>query len=90
MGNYSATAALLTAFDMQLDTEEPPLLPQQRYAARLFAPDDAPAISYRSKSRVKIGATLGRRWDILTASRQVEDPAGGLVCAIRWPLPPRE
>jgi hypothetical protein len=38
MGNYSATAALLTAFDMQLDTEEPPLLPQQGYAARLFAP----------------------------------------------------
>jgi len=27
MGNYAATAALLTAFDMQLDPEQPPLLP---------------------------------------------------------------
>ena len=27
MGNYAATAALLTAFDMQLDPDQPPLLP---------------------------------------------------------------
>jgi 4-carboxymuconolactone decarboxylase len=27
MGNYAATAALLTAFDMQLDADQPPLLP---------------------------------------------------------------
>ena len=27
MGNYAATAALLTAFDMQLDPGQPPLLP---------------------------------------------------------------
>ena len=27
MGNYAATAALLTAFDMQLDPNQPPLLP---------------------------------------------------------------
>ncbi len=32
MGNYAATAALLTAFDMQLDREQPPPLP------RLFFP----------------------------------------------------
>jgi 4-carboxymuconolactone decarboxylase len=30
MGNYAGTAALLTAFDMQLDTDQPPLLPQQQ------------------------------------------------------------
>jgi 4-carboxymuconolactone decarboxylase len=29
MGNYAGTAALLTAFDMQLDTDQPPLLSQQ-------------------------------------------------------------
>jgi hypothetical protein len=29
MGNYAGTAALLTAFDMQLDTAQPPLLPPQ-------------------------------------------------------------
>ncbi len=28
MGNYAATAALLTAFDMQLDPDQPPLLPK--------------------------------------------------------------
>ena len=28
MGNYAGTAALLTAFDMQLDPGQPPLLPQ--------------------------------------------------------------
>jgi 4-carboxymuconolactone decarboxylase len=27
MGNYAGTAALLTAFDMQLDPNQPPLLP---------------------------------------------------------------
>ena len=27
MGNYAATAAMLTAFDMQLDPDQPPLLP---------------------------------------------------------------
>ena len=27
MGNYAGTAALLTAFDMQLDTDQPPLWP---------------------------------------------------------------
>jgi 4-carboxymuconolactone decarboxylase len=27
MGNYAATAALLTVFDMQLDPDQPPLLP---------------------------------------------------------------
>jgi 4-carboxymuconolactone decarboxylase len=27
MGNYAGTAALLTAFDMQLDPGQPPLLP---------------------------------------------------------------
>lgn len=27
MGNYAATAALLTAFDMRLDPDQPPLLP---------------------------------------------------------------
>ena len=27
MGNYAGTAALLTAFDMQLDTDQPPFLP---------------------------------------------------------------
>ena len=27
MGNYAATAAMLTAFDMQLDPDRPPLLP---------------------------------------------------------------
>jgi 4-carboxymuconolactone decarboxylase len=27
MGNYAGTAALLTAFDMQLDLDQPPLLP---------------------------------------------------------------
>ena len=27
MGNYAGTAALLTAFDMQLDPSQPPLLP---------------------------------------------------------------
>ena len=30
MGNYAATAALLTAFDMQLDADQPPPLPVQR------------------------------------------------------------
>jgi 4-carboxymuconolactone decarboxylase len=29
MGNYAATAALLTAFDMQLDADQPPPLPVQ-------------------------------------------------------------
>jgi 4-carboxymuconolactone decarboxylase len=29
MGNYAATAALLTAFDMQLDPDQPPPLPVQ-------------------------------------------------------------
>jgi len=29
MGNYAGTAALLTAFDMQLETGQPALLPQQ-------------------------------------------------------------
>jgi hypothetical protein len=28
MGNYAGTAALLTAFDMQLDPSQPPPLPQ--------------------------------------------------------------
>ena len=28
MGNYAGTAALLTAFDMQLDPGQPPPLPQ--------------------------------------------------------------
>src|ERR1700682_4661552 len=28
MGNYAGTAALLTAFDMQLDPGQPPLLPR--------------------------------------------------------------
>ena len=28
MGNYAGTTALLTAFDMQMDTDQPPLLPQ--------------------------------------------------------------
>jgi len=27
MGNYAGTAALLTAFDMQLDTDQSPLWP---------------------------------------------------------------
>jgi 4-carboxymuconolactone decarboxylase len=30
MGNYAATAAMLTAFDMQLDAGQPPLLPPRR------------------------------------------------------------
>lgn len=30
MGNYAATAAMLTAFDMQLDADQPPLLPPRR------------------------------------------------------------
>jgi 4-carboxymuconolactone decarboxylase len=29
MGNYAATAAMLTAFDMQLDRDQPPPLPVQ-------------------------------------------------------------
>jgi 4-carboxymuconolactone decarboxylase len=29
MGNYASTAALLVAFDMQLDPDQPPLLPQR-------------------------------------------------------------
>jgi 4-carboxymuconolactone decarboxylase len=29
MGNYAATAAMLTAFDMQLDPDQPPPLPVQ-------------------------------------------------------------
>lgn len=29
MGNYAGTAALLTAFDMQLDSDQAPLLPQR-------------------------------------------------------------
>ena len=29
MDNYAGTAALLTAFDMRLDTDQPPLVPQQ-------------------------------------------------------------
>jgi 4-carboxymuconolactone decarboxylase len=29
MGNYASTAALLVAFDMQLDPNQPPLLPQR-------------------------------------------------------------
>jgi 4-carboxymuconolactone decarboxylase len=33
MGNYAGTAALLTAFDMQLNADQLPLLPEQ-YAAR--------------------------------------------------------
>jgi len=28
MGNYAGTAALLTAFDMQLDPGQPPILPR--------------------------------------------------------------
>ena len=30
MGNYAATAAMLTAFDMQLDPDQPPPLPLQK------------------------------------------------------------
>jgi len=29
MGSYAGTAALLIAFDAQLDTDQPPLLPPQ-------------------------------------------------------------
>jgi len=29
MGNYAATGAMLTAFDMQLDPDQPPPLPVQ-------------------------------------------------------------